>query len=240
MVSVEVLAATRGSLLPNPEHDAVRAFCWSSMDTFGVNSETEDTMKREGVIAVHPDVAFFDSMDFATVGGDEDNNAQESADAKKDTSTGKIHESEGGEVDARSYSGESADSSTSNCSFAAHRLQRERLARIQSFKRWLTCALTSQGKTCAVEVVLVGSEEDLFLAIEDLFVALDPDIVVGWDLERASLGYVLDRAPFVRRNDEHSHHETGNVRKRSAGNNKTPHRSALKEATKPARTARQP
>ena len=80
--------------------------------------------------------------------------------------------------------------------------------------------------------MLVGSEEDLFLAIEDLFVALDPDIVVGWDLERASLGYVLDRAPFVRRNDEHSHHETGNVRKRSAGNNKTPHRSSAKGSDK--------
>ena len=65
----------RGSLRPNPEHDAVRAFV--GVHTFGVNSETEDTMKREGVIAVHPDVAFFDSVDFATVGGDEDNNAQE-------------------------------------------------------------------------------------------------------------------------------------------------------------------
>lgn len=38
------------------------------------------------------------------------------------------------------------------------------------------------------------SEEDLLARLAALVTGLDPDILVGWDVQRASLGYLADRA----------------------------------------------
>ena len=52
LLSLEVLAATRGPSPGPAEGRDARRMLRCSLDTFGEDSETEDTMRREGVIVV--------------------------------------------------------------------------------------------------------------------------------------------------------------------------------------------
>jgi DNA polymerase zeta len=51
-----------------------------------------------------------------------------------------------------------------------------------------------QNKVSGVSISGVPSELDLINRTIDLTLQLDPDIIVGWDIQNASWGYLLDRA----------------------------------------------
>lgn len=47
------------------------------------------------------------------------------------------------------------------------------------------------------EISVVSDENEIFLWVADLLKSLNPDIIVGYDLERLSLGYLMKRAVFL-------------------------------------------
>lgn len=46
----------------------------------------------------------------------------------------------------------------------------------------------------ALQVEAFRSEDDLLRRLAALVHGLDPDVLVGWDVQRGSLGYLADRA----------------------------------------------
>lgn len=55
-------------------------------------------------------------------------------------------------------------------------------------------------ENCGVEVY--ADEPQLLAAFARLMTALDPDIVVGFDLQKASMGYLVDRAAQLETSEE--------------------------------------
>lgn len=47
--------------------------------------------------------------------------------------------------------------------------------------------------TYAVTCAVTQDEGDLFQAFISALVELDPDVVVGWDIQKESLGYLAER-----------------------------------------------
>jgi hypothetical protein len=45
-----------------------------------------------------------------------------------------------------------------------------------------------------VELIAVGSEEELFRKLVEAWRRIDPDVVVSWEMQREGLGFLLDRA----------------------------------------------
>ena len=45
-----------------------------------------------------------------------------------------------------------------------------------------------------MQVEVHGSEDALMDALVEAVRALDPDIIVGWEVQQGSLGYLIDRA----------------------------------------------
>ena len=101
--------------------------------------------------------------------------------------------------------GRSSSSSSSSSSGVSgddiHAVDLRRRRRLEGLHSWLAGSLSSGNGSSSgqVEVVVVGSEAGLLLAVEELVTAIDPDIITGWDVERMSLGYLLTRAPHVPR-----------------------------------------
>lgn len=50
-----------------------------------------------------------------------------------------------------------------------------------------------------MQVERVGSEEALLEGLVGAVRALDPDIILGWEVQQGSLGYLVDRAALLER-----------------------------------------
>ena len=48
-----------------------------------------------------------------------------------------------------------------------------------------------------MQVESFSSEQDLLNAFSEAVLALDPDILVGWEVQQGSLGYLVDRAALL-------------------------------------------
>ncbi len=42
-----------------------------------------------------------------------------------------------------------------------------------------------------------GSEQELLAAFTQAVLSLDPDVVLGWEIQQSSLGYLVDRAALL-------------------------------------------
>ena len=45
-----------------------------------------------------------------------------------------------------------------------------------------------------LQVEVVKSEKELFGLFADAVLSLDPDIILGWEVQQGSLGYLVDRS----------------------------------------------
>ncbi len=48
-----------------------------------------------------------------------------------------------------------------------------------------------------MQVERFGSEADLLTGFSEAVLALDPDIIVGWEVQQGSIGYLVDRAAIL-------------------------------------------
>ena len=48
-----------------------------------------------------------------------------------------------------------------------------------------------------MQVERFGSEADLLTGFSEAVLALDPDIIVGWEVQQGSIGFLVDRAAIL-------------------------------------------
>ena len=179
LLVVEALGATRYQLLPDPRRDPLLGVAWRLSDTFGFDSETEETHRAAGVLV----------------------NASYPCD---------------GEAAPELPPGCEASSPPSSSS-SSPPLSPQLPSPPPSWQRSLGPGV--------VEVEVLPSERATLLALESIFARFDPDVVAGWDMERASLKWLirrgealdepldmarrLSRAPGEPRSDKHGNDEWG-------------------------------
>ena len=48
-----------------------------------------------------------------------------------------------------------------------------------------------------MQIERFGSEAELLTGFSEAVLALDPDIIVGWEVQQGSVGYLVDRAAIL-------------------------------------------
>ncbi|XP_052808091.1 uncharacterized protein LOC128236972 isoform X1 [Mya arenaria] len=170
ILSVEVHAESRGDLMPDPEHDPLIAIFYS---IFNDVPAERGTRQETGVLIVHPESANQQSGDLA------------STNQKESNQMGSSHKPQAGSSTDQKQSAPSNKTSPG--------------IKDSDPKKYEMTLLEKSG-FLGVKVTYVQDEMELLTTFIDLVLNWDADILVGWEIQQLSWGYLLQRASTLGRN----------------------------------------
>lgn len=186
IISIELFVMTRPNYLPNPKFDAVHAILYIIQDTMS-DSETEVVKQSVGIISITDNIARKDkftcetsnSCSFTKGQSVEGTNNEEQVDASF---------SEQLQCDVSNKLHDVYNNHTTNSSNTSNQDVKPSKERI---------LLLSYGLPNTTATTIVDNEVSLMKSFIELIRKVDPDFLIGYEVQSSSLGYLIKRAKIL-------------------------------------------